>query len=141
MPMPMSPIPKVIQVLHKIEPAPGSNVISFTPAAAFRCSHILVWFREMLFINQISIGPIEQLVPPGIPGPFLKSPVELAVIEEWFKLGILSTMLTARHIWPIDMATATPMKAMKIEFEGEFDLIVLYGVQAKEEPCGPESVQ
>lgn len=133
------PLTKVIPVLHKLTQQPNlipdaivvgtGNTIRFTPTHEFKCSNILIWYSKDLIINQITIGSVQELAVPDLPGTALTAPVTLAHIENWFRCGVLPMMLQEHNIARLLFSTITPSKPITIEIEGSFDVIALYGTE------------
>lgn len=137
--LPREPLTKVIPVLHKLTQQPNlipdaivvgtGNTIRFTPIHKFKCSNILIWYSKHLIINQITIGSRQELAVPNLPGEALAAPVTLAIIEDWFRCGVLPMMLQEHNIARLLFSTITPTKPITIEIKGSFDIIALYGAE------------
>jgi hypothetical protein len=129
------------EVLHKFSSQPNSepdvmiigtgNIIHFVPTRPFKCTHILIWRppQSTLIIKQIAIGNIHELAIPNIPGSIFDSPVSIRRIEDWFTKRVLSIMLREHHIVGITLSVMSPVKPLRIDIEGEFSIMFLYGVE------------
>lgn len=115
-------------VLHKLHPVP--NPLIFTPIYPFKLSNILIWYSKPIIIQQIKIGNVSQLIYP-IYEQQLTAPDTLEVVEESFKNGILPRMLHENHAFHLDFMTADSEHPMIIEFEGNFDVMALYGADLR----------
>jgi len=117
-------------VLRQIAPLPGtlSGFVTITPENPFRCTNILFYFQDNAIIKYVKVGLEDQFVHP-IPASVMKAPVELKVIEYYFRSGQLSILLQANHVFPITLPTATALQPIEIGFEGQIDLILFYGVE------------
>jgi hypothetical protein len=117
-------------VLRQIAPLPGSldGFVRIVPENPFRCVNILFYFQDNAIIKYIKVGPDDQLIS-AIPASLMAAPVELKVIEEWFKAGLLPDMLREHFVWPIQLSIATPLQPIEVGFEGQIDLVLFYGVE------------
>ena len=113
-------------VLHKLHPVP--NPLIFTPIYPFKLSNILIWYSKPIIIQQIKIGNMNQLIYP-VYEQQLTAPDTLEVVEESFKNGILPRMLRENHAYHLDFMIADSKHPMTIEFEGDFNVIALYGAE------------
>jgi hypothetical protein len=62
----------------------------------------------------------------------LTAPGTLKVVEEWYKNGILPRMLRDNHAYHLDFMIADSKHPMTIEFEGDFDVMALYGTELRQ---------
>jgi hypothetical protein len=122
---------QAIPILHKLHQVPSPLI--FAPIHPFKLSNILIWYSKPIIIQQIKIGNMNQLIYP-VYEQQLTAPDTLEVVEESFKNGILYKMLHDSHAYHLDFMIADSEHPMTIEFEGDFDIMALYGTELHENP-------
>lgn len=123
-----------IPVLHKFTSTPSPLV--FTPTTHFKCSHLILWFSKSILIKDIIVGKDNQLAQ-SLSGQIFAAPATLNIIEQWFKDYVLPTMAVTHtsmkhELWPFKLSMADSHRPITIEFEGEFDMLALYGAELHE---------
>jgi hypothetical protein len=131
-------ITRVEKVLHKLKPENCERKITQTviqPSRPFKCQNILIWCHQDAIIQQITIGTMENLVEP-IQGTTLspKNPrnnetIPYETIEQWFKERVLGAILIGIGLCPLVLNVCEPQKQITIQFEGQINLIALYGYE------------
>lgn len=124
--------PHAVTALHKIHSMPSPLI--FTPSypfKSFKLSNILIWHTKPIIIQQIRIGHMNQLIYP-LYEQQLTAPDTLEVIEGWFKDNILPKMLRVTGGgYSLDFIMADREHPITIEYEGDFDIIGLYGAEMR----------
>jgi hypothetical protein len=118
----------VTTALHKLHSMPSPLI--FTPSYPFKLSNILIWYTKPIIINQIRIGHMNQLIYP-LYEQQLTAPDTLKVVETWFNNEILTKMLYNTRAYSLEFMMADREHPITIEYEGDFDIIGLYGAEMR----------